>query len=261
MNWYRNPHTVEALAANYVMGNMSARTRRRFERIMARRTDVAMEANDWATRALPVALSLPAQSPSFGAWQRLAKAAGVSDGESTGLQADSPKSPQPPWWQRWLTPFPAAALALGLALGLSLPVAWQAMNQQMTEMQLPESYVGVLATADGKPGLIVSSLRRGTVVDLKVIAPITVPPGYRQHLWRIDKAGVATALGVLPTVGPDQKILHLNLAEPAEKAFFAAVELAVSIEPETKAGPLSNSAPRSPTLPYVYRGLCGKVWR
>jgi hypothetical protein len=50
------------------------------------------------------------------------------------------------------------------------------------------------------------------------------------------------------------KILHVPLKEPAEKAFFAAVELAVSTE-------LEGKVPGTPSLPYVYRGLCGKVWK
>jgi anti-sigma-K factor RskA len=110
--------------------------------------------------------------------------------------------------------------------------------------------VGVLATAQGQPGLIVSSLRKGRTVDIKQVAPVDVPSGQTLYLWRIDKAGAVAAVGPLPT----GKFTHLALDEPAEKVFFPAVELAVSLEP-------SGARPAAPSLPYVYRGLCGKLWR
>lgn len=243
MNWYQHPQTVEALAANYVMGSMSARARRRFDQVMSQHPEVAQAAAYWADKALPVALSMPARRPSSQSWDRLAASLAF------GTPAVHPAPLR--WWQRWLAPIPAGALAMSLVLGMSLPMAWRYSHQ--TDMQLPESYVGVLATADGKPGLIVSSLRRGTVVDLKVVTPVSVPAGHRLHLWRIDKAGVATSLGPL-SVMTQGKILHMTLAEPAEKAFFPAVELAVSIEP-------GEQPPAMPTQPFAYRGLCGKVWK
>jgi len=250
MNWYRHPQTIEALAASYVMGSMSARSRRRFEQVMSQRAEVAQAVSYWADRALPVALSLPPQTPPAGSWGRLSATLGL------GATAANPATASVPWWQRWFAPIPAGALAMGLVIGISLPVAWevsQTTDPIASDMQLPASYVGVLATAQGQPGLIVSSLRRGTVVDLKVVTPVAVPAGQVLHLWRIDKAGVVTPLGPLPGMAQG-KILRMNLDEPAEKAFFTAVELAVSIEPGAQ-------PPAAPTLPFVYRGLCGKVWK
>lgn len=245
MIWYQHSQTVDALAASYVMGSMSARSRRRFEQIMSQHSEVAGAAAFWAERALPVALSLPAHTPSSHSWKRLAAAIGLDAGRAS--------PPEPRWWQRWLAPLPAGALAAGLLLGMVLPTAWRSSQNPSSNMQLPESYVGVLATEQGKPGLIVSSLRRGTVVDIKVISQVQVPAGHRLHLWRIDKDGVSTALGALPA-DASARILRMTLPEPAEKAFFTAVELAVSIE-------AVEQAPAAPSMPFVYRGLCGKVWK
>lgn len=250
MNWYRHPRTVEALAASYVMGSMGRRARRRFEQVMAQRAEVAQAVTYWAEQAAPVALSLPPQPLPAASWERLSASLGLKG-------AAPPATPAPQrWWQRWLAPIPAGALAMGLVAGLSLPLAWQMLHAPAateSDMQLPESYVGVLATAQGQPGLIVSSLRRGTVVDLKVVTAVAVPEGHRLHLWRIDKAGVASPLGALPALTAG-RIARLQLSEPAEQAFFPAAELAVSVEP-------GDTPPTSPTQPYVYRGLCGKVWK
>ncbi|MBE0587594.1 MAG: anti-sigma factor, partial [Hydrogenophaga sp.] len=139
---------------------------------------------------------------------------------------------------------------MGLMVGTVVPVVWQARLDAQREMELPDSYVGVLATAKGEPGLIVSSLRRGKVVDLKQLTPIEVPQGKTLYLWRIDKAGAITAVAPLPS----GQFTRVTLDEPAEQVFFPAVELAVSLE-------TAGATPAIPTQPFVYRGLCGKLWR
>ena len=143
---------------------------------------------------------------------------------------------------------------MGLVLGSVAPLLWHTQPQSLTE--LPESYVGVLATAEGKPGLIVSSLREGRVVDIKQVKGVDVPGGTGYFLWRIDSEGRAAPLGPFGPMRPVGKNMwaKMPLSEPAEKVFFPAVELAVSMEP-------LGSTPAAPTQPYVYRGLCGKLWR
>ena len=116
MNWYRHPQTVEALASRYVMGSMSRRSRRRLEHVMAQRAEVAQAVAWWAERAAPVALSLPALTPSASSWSRLSGTLGL-DAAQSGAPSATPR-----WWQRWLAPLPAGALAMGLVMGVSLPV-------------------------------------------------------------------------------------------------------------------------------------------
>ncbi len=239
MNWYRNPSAIEPLAAAYVAGTLQGRARRRFEAVMQGHPALVAAVNDWTTRLAPLHQALPAQTPSAELWQRIARATGVA-----------PAATQPSWWQRLLAPIPASALALGLMMGMLVPVLWQIHTDTQRGMELPDSYVGVLATPQGQPGLIISSLRKGKVVDIKQVTPVDVPQGQTLYLWRIDKAGAVAALGPLP----QGKFTHITLSEPAEQAFFPAVELAVSLEP-------LGSRPDAPTQPFVYRGLCGKLWR
>lgn len=242
MNWYRNPSAIEPLAAAYVAGTLRGRARRRFEAAMQSHPALVDAVNTWTQRLAPLHLALPEQAPSAALWQRVAPAS----------TAAAPVA-APSWWQRLLAPIPAGALAMGLVVGMVVPVVWQAQIDQRRGMELPDSYVGVLGTPQGQPGLIISSLRRGTVVDIKRVTPVDVPPGQTLYLWRIDKAGVVTAVAPLPDV-PLAPFTRLQLAEPAEQVFFPAVELAVSLEPV-------GSLPAAPTTPFVYRGLCGKLWR
>lgn len=239
MNWYRNPSAIEQLAAAYVAGTLRGRARQRFEAVMRRQPALVTAVNDWTERLAPLHRALPAQAPSAALWGRIVRATNVA-----------PAASAPSWWRRLLAPAPAGALALGLLMGTLLPVMWQAHSDSQRDMALPDSYVGVLATAQGQPGLIISSLRRGKVVDIKQVTPIDLPQGQTLYLWRIDKAGVVAALGAMP----NGKWTHLTLSETAEQVFFPAVELAVSLEP-------LGTQPSAPTQPFVYRGLCGKLWR
>lgn len=244
MNWYRNPSAIEPLAAAYVAGTLQGRARRRFEAAMQSQPALVDAVNTWTQRLAPLHHALPAHPPSPELWHRIARA-------SPGVAPVAAAAPS--WWQRLLAPMPAGALALGLVVGTLVPVLWQAHGSHQRGMELPDSYVGVLGTAQGQPGLIVSSLRQGTVVDIKRVTPVDVPPGQTLYLWRIDKAGAVTAVAPLPDV-PHGPFTRLTLSEPAEKVFFPAVELAVSLEPV-------GSQPAAPTTPFVYRGLCGKLWR
>lgn len=240
MNWYRNPSAIDLLAAAYVAGTLQGRARRRFENVMQGQPALATAVNRWTARLAPLYGNLKPQAPSAGLWRRIAASTTAPPMAEAG----------PTWWQRLLAPLPAGGLALGLMMGAVLPALWQAHGDLQRDMQLPDSYVGVLGTAQGQPGLIISSLRSGKVVDIKQVTPITVAPGHTLYLWRIDKAGAIAALGPLPN-GP---WTHLELDEPAEQLFFSAVELAVSLEP-------LGTQPHAPTQPFVYRGLCGKLWR
>ena len=238
MNWYRHPAAIEQLAAAYVAGTLRGRARNRFETVMRLQPALVVAVNDWTVRLAPLHLALPPQAPSMALWGRIVRATGATS--SAGAT----------WWRRLLAPVPAGALALGLLMGTWLPMLWQTYRNDAGDMALPASYVGVLATAQGQPGLIISSLRHGKVVDIKQVTPVAVPPGQTLYLWRIDKAGAVDAVGPLP----EGKLVHLTLNDTAERVFFPAVELAVSVEPV-------GTQPHIPSAPFVYRGLCGKLWR
>ncbi|MDF3823173.1 anti-sigma factor [Leptospira sp. 96542] len=232
MNWHRNPSAIDQLAAAYVAGTLQGRARRRFENVMQGQPVLAAAVNAWTDRLAPLYGNLPPQAPGTRLWRRIAAA------------TTAPVVVAPSWWRRLLAPVPAGALALGLTLGAVVPGLWQAQEDARRDKQLPDSYVGVLGTAQGQPGLIISSLRGGRVVDIKQLTPVAVPQGQTLYLWRIDKVGAVAGIGPLP-----QGVwAHLELDEPAEQVFFPALELAVSLE-------AAGTRPQAPTQPFVYRGL------
>ncbi len=239
MNWYQHPDVINRLAASYVVGTLQGRAKRRFETGMRRYPAIATAVHEWAQRFLPLSTALPQKEVSKALWVSIEKRIGTS----------SASVARAGWW-RSFSPIPLGTMVLGLLVGSFTTVLWQAQRDSMQEMQLPQSYVGVLATQQGLPGLVVSSLRYGKTVDVKQIAAVVVPDGRVLHLWRIDKNQQATWLGPIP----QEKFAQIALQDTADKVFFTAVELAVSIEQ-------SGSTPAQPTQPFVYRGLCGKIWK
>ena len=239
MNWYHHRETVDQLAASYLLGTLRGQARRRFDAMLPKQTLLALAVDDWTQRLAPLLTTLAPEQPSPALWKSIAlRTAGKGQATAESL------------WRRVFSAIPAGALAMGVLVGVMAPMLWDRPWVEESGAQLPASYVGVLGTADGKPGLIVSSLRHGAWVDVKQMTPVAVPPGMQLHLWRIDATGKTKALGPLPT----GKWVRMALPEPAEALFSQAVELAVTVE---KLG----DTPLAPQLPFVYRGLCGKLWK
>ncbi|MBK7263382.1 MAG: anti-sigma factor [Rubrivivax sp.] len=236
---------IDRLAADYVLGTMKGGARRRFEGALQTELRLAQAVMQWQQRLLPLHAGAQPLPAGDALWARIEQ-------QAFGAPKAAPRPRGLRWWQRLLAPLPAGALALGVLLGSVAPPLWQQLAGGSVDAQLPESYVGVLATAGGKPGLIVSSLRRGRVVDFKRLVPVAVPTGQTLFLWSLDAQGVAQPIAALPGGGAGN-FFSLRLSQPAETLFQRAVELAVSIEP-------AGAAPAQPGNVFVYRGLCGKLW-
>ena len=243
MNWYQHQETVDRLAAAYVLGTLQGPARRRYEALLPRKTMLRLAVEDWTGRLAPMLTDLQPVEPSRALWQAVAERTAVK-----GAMPDAAKTL--PLWRRFFSAVPASALAMGVMLGVLAPTLWNAQPYGDQQAQLPASYVGVLGTATGQPGLIVSSLRHGKFIDVKQVVAVPVPQGMQLHLWRIDAAGKLLPLGPIPA----GKWVQVPLPEPAERLFSQAVELAVSVE-------RADAKPLTPQQPFVYRGLCGKLWK
>ena len=301
MNWYQSARAVDELAAQYVLGTLQGGARRRFAAVAAQRPEVAARVQDWEARLHRLAHALPAAKPSPALWQRMALQAGLpadaaaadprnavqagSAGSTESTTSEVPAAPQVPvvpgltpaavapthaqparrppavpgllqrlqrGLQALLSPVPAGALAFGLVAGLSIPTVMQGLKPpaELGDTSVPASYIGVLATPNGRQGLIVASLRQGRSVDLKQVTPVQPGPGQTLFLWTLDAKGQARPVGAIPAGA----FVQAPLADVAEKVFAQAVELGVTLE-------AVGSAPATPSGPWVYRGLCGKVWR
>ena len=241
---YRRPELCDRLAAEYVLGTLHGRARSRMQQLL--RDDLLLQARVayWERKLVPMASPLWAAAPSAKVWRAIAARV-------------TPLELRRPWWERWFDARMLGAVTAGVMLGLTLTLVGPQLREPavsegpaVADSQLPQSYVGVLAAADGRTGVIVSSLRHGKVMDVKQVQPVPVAAGHTLYLWAIEANGTTRPIGPVPP----GKFVQVPLGQTSEALFASATELALSIEAETAASLL-------PSGPYVYRGLCGKLWR
>ena len=244
----------DGLASAYVLGTLHGHARTRF--VQRLRSDAALQAHVayWEQALLPMGSHLSAV-PSPQVWVAIAarvaprgaatapRRAGQATREAIGHALAG-------WFGlRTLTPL-VAGLFLGVTLSLTAPGWLAPAPPEQADTQLPESYVGVLAGANGRAGLIVSSRRHGMLLDVKQVQPIAAAAGQTLFLWVIEADATTRAIGPVPP----GKFVQVALAGTSEQLFAKATELAVSIE-------AAGATPAAPAGPFVYRGLCGKLWR
>jgi anti-sigma-K factor RskA len=250
---YRRPLLRDRLAAEYVLGTLHGGARARFEQLLRDDFELGDRVAFWTRHLMPMASVLSTAAPSRRVWDGIA--ARIITSERIPAQNE-----RTALW-RFLKLFDVRTLGTvtaGLLLGIALTVLAPSFMRDAgigplvakSENQLPESYVGVLATPEGRTGLIVSSLRHGKVMDVKRVLPVPVAEGKTLFLWVIEGKDKIRPIGAIPAGA----FVNVGLPQTSEKLFAAATELAVSVEP-------INLAPLQPSGAFVYRGLCGKLWR
>ncbi len=247
---YRRPELRDRLASEYVLGTLHGRARRRFQQLLREDLELRDCVAFWERELTPMAAPLSVSAPSAKVWEGIAARVAPHERATHAKAAQA----EPGWLARWFGLRSLAPLAAGLFLGIGATMIGPSLvgqgTSELSETQLPQSYVGVLATTDGRTGLIVSSLRQGKVMDVKRVAQVPVPDGRTLFLWAIEADGKTRAIGAVP----QGSFVQVPLAQTSEQLFSSATELALSIEP-------LGASPLQPGGAFVYRGLCGKLWR
>jgi anti-sigma-K factor RskA len=250
---YRRPLLRDRLAAEYVLGTLHGGARLRFEQLLRDDVELGGRVAFWERHLMPMASVLLTVAPSHKLW--MAIAARIVARERVPVQQhDNALRRLLSWFDLRTMGTVTAGLLLGVALSTMGPSLLREFGittvVAKSENQLPESYVGVLATQEGRTGLIVSSLRQGKVMDVKRVLPVPIAEGNTLFLWVIEGKDKTRPIGAIPSGA----FVNVALPQTSEKLFAAATELAVSVEP-------INTAPPQPSGAFVYRGLCGKLWR
>jgi anti-sigma-K factor RskA len=244
-----NPVLVEHLASHYVLGQLSARTRRRFESYLSNRADLRIAVAKWESDVHSLAVSVPAAQPSARVWIGI-------ESRLFGAAAKTPQSL--PWWQRlpnWARP---AGLVAAGALGALVITNFILPHPSSTDVAalkrdaLPQSYVGLLVDNNGSATVLASSLRHGKTLTVKMLKPLKTEANQQFRLWAMPSEGVPFSVGVIPTSGT----ATLSLSDTSEKLFFKVPRLVVIPEPagtSVNAGAAPNGTP-------VLSGHCVKLW-
>ena len=244
---YADPRLVEHLASAYALGTLTLRARRRFERLRRDRADVDMAAAQWEARLGQLAQAVAPVRPSPRVWQAI-------EARTLPPAGRRPRGR----WTGWLTPaglgMGLGGLATGLAMAFALvtvaPTLFLSADRAAMRSgeKLPMSYVGLLTDAQGDGKLLVSSLRHGRTMTIKVIGPITAPVAGRLMLWAVPAQGAPFLLGPVPTTGSSVS----TLPDTSEKLLSNVRKLVVTLE--------ATDQPGAPSGTLVFSGNCAKLW-
>jgi len=237
-----HPERLERLSREYVLGTLTGRARRRFERLLAEAPLAARVVARWQQRFDVLAAGVPPLEPRERVWQGLQQRL-FAAAEST----------RPGFWQRvqaLLAPrVLGGALAGVLAATVVLRLQPQWLDLEARGEALPQSYVGLLVNDAGQATLLASSRRHGRSITVKLLQPLQVPEGQVARLWALPREGAPFLVGLVPASGS----ATIALTDSAEKLFFSVARLGVTVEPVA-------AGAGAPGTPFVASGHCVKLW-
>jgi len=230
---YSNPQLVQRLAAEYVLGTLTGRARRRFENLMTESHHVRAAVWHWERQLNPLAQAAGSMQPRSGVWEQVL--------ERTGAKAER-EIAHVPWFER-----------LGLWRGLSLAATAAAvvfavlLARTPTEVVAPRSqqYVAVVNGEQSQPLWVVRvDLQQGRLA-IRSINAIAPAPTNAYELWILPAGGAAPrSLGLLPT---GTASIDAELSVELRPLLASAQGFAVSLEPA------GGSPTGAPTGPVVYQ--------
>ncbi len=208
---YRDPELLDRLAAEYVLGTLHGRARRRFERLMATSPALREQVDAWQDRLAPLADQLTAVTPPGRVWRRLQ---GRLWGRSAGASAG--------WlWRGW-------ALTASLLLAVVLVVQWP-----FPEVPAPQPEVVVsdrIAVLRDEEGAVLWTVHADPVrgqLSMRTPDGVPVEADHVHELWLIPPDQDPVSLGVLPAEGR----LQVSMAPRIVELLMRSEALAVSVEP------------------------------
>jgi anti-sigma-K factor RskA len=221
---YERPELGERLAADYALGLMPPRARRRFEWAMARHATLSAAVAAWTERLAPLdEMTDEAAAPAH-VWRAIERRAVVA---APAPVAARPRSGVLIFWRS------LAATALAACAALVVYIA-------LYPTPLPK-VVAVLADKAGLPGWVAFAGSRSGEIGVSALGTVGAETGHSLELWGIA-GGTPQPLGLLP-VDPDQPLWVRAATLPGTDG-----ALAVSIEPP------GGSPTGLPTGPVVYQG-------
>ena len=246
---YDRPELLDRLAAEYVLGTLSGRARRRFERLRRAVPAADAAAREWEHRTAPLAGPVPAAVPSPELWQAIERRTG---GGAAANEVPAQRKTASSGWFGFLKPALGFAFGAVAAFGLVrlYPDSFVPVDEIVQERgSLPASYVGLLTDREGAPVVLASSTRHGRTLSLKILKPIQVPAGKVAQLWALPNGAAPFPVGAVPASGKGT----IELADTSEKLFANVPRLAVSLEDRPVA---AGATPGE----FILSGHCVKLW-
>ena len=229
-----NDELRDRLAAEYVLGTMPARTRRRFATLLRQVPALRRAVAAWEERLMPLADAIPELTPPARVWNA------IEARVHPGGQAVSGG-----FWQSlafWrLSSFASAVVALAAVLLLVVPggPAPEIPGRMVVVMNDVKTSQPAM-TATWEPG------QQGErIVRLRVLGHAEMAPGTAWEMWLLPGGGEKpVSLGLITTHDTQTMLIPASLASRLD----AADGLAMSVEPE------GGSPTGQPSGPVLYAG-------
>jgi len=236
---FANEELRNKLAAEYVLGTMSAHARWRFEICLKENPALRRAVAEWEKRLTPLAQALPEVEPPSRVWQaiesriRPARQAGPGFWESLSF------------WRFSSIATGFVALALLILVAVPGPEAPPADGTRMVAVMNDLRTKNPAMTVSWEPG------KRGKrVMRIRVIGHAEMEPGTAWELWMLPgKDQNPVSLGLITTHDAQTVIV----SEPLAAKLDQAQGLAMSVEPA------GGSPTGLTTGPVLYAGQCVKI--
>jgi anti-sigma-K factor RskA len=232
---YKNPQLRDRLAAEYVLGTLIGRARKRFQSLMRYDRALRQVVADWEARLTPLALAGSEISPPARLWRTL---------DRRIRQAERRDG----WWERlgfWRT-LAVTSTTLVLILGV--------MIGRTPQPEPPLSTVAVMADDTGQPAMVVSwaaMKARDPHIRVKILQEHpTMAATTSWELWMLPGGKAApVSLGLVSL----DRLQVVKLPQALAGKMQDAWGMAMSIEPA------GGSPTGAPTGPVIFKGHCIKI--
>ena len=198
-----HPEIIDSLAAEYVLGTLRGRARRRFEKWRERTPLVNERCRFWEDHLMQLAKGLRPVRPPPHVWQ------GIRTRLNLSRQAQKRRGR--PW---------AIAASLLLVVGLSAVIYWRSIEPGRL------TAVATIATPTGNQLWEVDVYRDSGRL---IMRSAHVPPHAANRdfeLWALPAGGKPVSLGVLPAGGTAQ----LNMTDVQKQALANSTQVAITVE-------------------------------
>lgn len=231
---YGRPALAERLAAEYVLGTLRGRARRRFETLMGAHPALRLAVLAWYERLMPLTALVKPVQPRPATWLRVQQRL-----FNHRAAAPAPVPPVPiarpvPWWRRVVLWQGAAAFATVAAVSLAVLL-------MQPGAQLPPIVIVLSATPEAaaltQASFVASVSGDGRSLVLKPLQVGAPGTGRALELWAVPGSGAPRSLGLV-SASATTRVLRARLL--ADTAAFA-----ISLEP---AGGSPTGAPTGPIV-------------
>lgn len=219
---YSRRHLADRLAAEYVLGTLRGRARRRFESLLPAHAGLRAAVAQWEQRLSPLAGRVQPVQPSARVWRDIE------------ARLFGPTKAPPSLWQR---------LALWRALTGMATAATLAMVIVSSRVPPPAAPIVVVLAANPEAAqalnasFVASVSADGRALVLRPIQDLSLPTDRAFELWAVPPQGAPRSLGLVRGQGATTVLRTQLLSDTA--AF------AVSVEP---AGGSTTGAPTGPIV-------------